>query len=555
MLERGLLSRILYPVPPPSYHADSFPKELIWIPKKWQLSSDGPPPPLDAESVPCLLLTYPSARFLIIFFHSNAEDLGRCRGFCCYLREQFQVHVLAVEYPGYGVCPGTASGQTVMENAQAALHFATDVLKWPLDSIKVFGRSIGTGPAVQLASLFTFAGVILVTPFLSIQELFRDRVGPLANLVEEWFANGEEAPKIKSPTMIIHGQRDELISCRHGEQLYEALRSRKLLVSPPDMEHNTNLLTNLQYFVLPMFQFFALPDYVFQDMEVPEWVYDRRRCPAVQHPTSATSLSPSLPHSLSPEFAHQREAATALQSSSPGSSPESQQALSRIQAAAGRLIGAEICSDKLCEAHSPLPVPPREQPPAAILQTSQRSPSAPRLCGPREGLSPQSAQTVRPSAKRSASGGRIAKTSGAGVCAPAAWTAWCSSRGNGFVDMHEAADPVLTVIEGSPAVRSPPTWVPRTGFLRKSRPAPATRPTQGGTSGSYLPPGCRTVPTPIMGAWCCNGPLEDDHGEPVTPENFSHSGSAMDEELLPRMGVAAPAAIHMPRGVRCAISI
>ena len=35
------------------------------------------------------------------------------------------MHVLAVEYPGYGVCPGVATGPSVMENAFSALHFAT----------------------------------------------------------------------------------------------------------------------------------------------------------------------------------------------------------------------------------------------------------------------------------------------------------------------------------------------------------------------------------------------------------------------------------------------
>mmetsp|Transcript_23202 Transcript_23202/g.54317 ORF Transcript_23202/g.54317 Transcript_23202/m.54317 type:complete len:580 (-) Transcript_23202:118-1857(-) len=292
MLERGLVSRILFPAPVPTYSADSYPEELVWVPKGQSAGSTSPPP-LDEDSVPCLLLTYPSARFLIIFFHSNAEDLGRCRGFCCYLREQFQVHVLAVEYPGYGICPGIPTGESVMDNAFAALQFATDTLGWPLDSIKVFGRSIGTGPTVGLASRFSFAGVILVTPFLSVQELFRDRVGPFAGLIEEWFANRDGAPKISSPTMIIHGQRDELIHCRHGESIYELLRTRKLMISPVDMEHNTNLLENLQFFVLPMFQFFALPDYVFQDMKVPTWAYDRRRSPFYRESDDSSAAMPT----------------------------------------------------------------------------------------------------------------------------------------------------------------------------------------------------------------------------------------------------------------------
>jgi hypothetical protein len=300
MLERGLVSRILFPAPPPSYDVDCFPHDLIWVPKAQAAVSrpEDPSacPPIE-DCIPCLLLTYPSARFLIIFFHSNAEDLGRCHGFCCYIRDQFQVHVLAVEYPGYGICPGVPSGETVMENALAAMKFVTDTLQWPMDSIKVFGRSIGTGPAIGLASIFSLAGLILVTPFLSVQELFRDRVGPLAGFVEEWFPNRDSAPKITSPTMIIHGQRDELIACRHGESIYELLRPRKLLISPPEMEHNTNLLTNMQFFVLPMFQFFALPDYAFQDLQVPPWAFDKRRSPFYIRPCVEIS-SHQLPNTI-----------------------------------------------------------------------------------------------------------------------------------------------------------------------------------------------------------------------------------------------------------------
>lgn len=290
---RNLVSRILFPAPRPTYTVDSFPRDLVWVPQvRAARPDDKEPPPAGEGSVPCLLLTYPSARFLIIFFHSNAEDLGRCHGFCCFLREQFQVHVLAVEYPGYGVCPGIPTGESVMGNAMAAFRFATETLAWPLESIKVFGRSIGTGPAIGLASLFRIAGLILVTPFLSVRDLFRDRVGPFASLVEERFDSKSLVSKIVAPTMIIHGQRDELISCRHGESLYELLRARKLLISPPEMEHNTNLLTDLQYFVLPMFQFFALPDYAFQDMMVPAWAYDKRRSPFYVRPAMEVGPPP-----------------------------------------------------------------------------------------------------------------------------------------------------------------------------------------------------------------------------------------------------------------------
>ncbi|CAJ1378671.1 unnamed protein product [Effrenium voratum] len=281
-LQRGVLTRILYPAPEPSYSVDSFPGELVWVPKKSSL--DGDAPGFGVDSVPCLLLKYPYSRFLVLFFHSNAEDLGRCYSFCQQLRDKFQVHVLAVEYPGYGVCPGVATGKSVTENALSALHFATQSLSWPLDSIKIFGRSIGTGPAIKLASLFRFAGVILVTPFLSIAELFRDRVGPLSKLVEEWYPNGDLVGKVGSPVLIIHGKSDDMIAYRHAESLFDRISTRKLLVSPPNMAHNTNLMNDLSFLVMPATHFFSLPDYIFQDLRVPSWALRRPSSWALRAP-------------------------------------------------------------------------------------------------------------------------------------------------------------------------------------------------------------------------------------------------------------------------------
>lgn len=236
------------------------------------------------KTVPCLLLTVESARYLLIYFHSNAEDLGRCRWFCQFLRDQFQVHVLAVEYPGYGVCPGSVSREGVLANAEAALQFAMDALRLPLEQIKVFGRSIGTAPALALAARSQLAGLILVTPFLSVRQLFHDRIGPLSNLVEEWFENDVAMERVQSPTMFVHGRDDKIVSFHHSEELYRKCNVRKLLVTPVGLDHNTNLTADAAFLVIPMFRFFSLPDYCFAELEVPPWVFDKRRSPLYARP-------------------------------------------------------------------------------------------------------------------------------------------------------------------------------------------------------------------------------------------------------------------------------
>jgi hypothetical protein len=49
-----------------------------------------------------------------------------------------------------------------------------------LQNIAALGRSIGSGPAVYVSSLFQLAGLVLVSPFLSLSALIKDRYGSLA---------------------------------------------------------------------------------------------------------------------------------------------------------------------------------------------------------------------------------------------------------------------------------------------------------------------------------------------------------------------------------------
>lgn len=255
----------------------------------------------DSEKVPCLFLPFRHSRFLVIYFHANAEDLGSCRSFCSLLRELFQVHILAVEYPGYGVCGGKTDEAGIHAHAEAALRFATQTLRWPLDGIKLFGRSLGTGPCLAMAARYAVAGVILVSPFTSIRDLFRAQVGPVAELVDDRFANLEVAKHVKSPTLIVHGQLDTLVPAKHGRAIYDAIGSRKMMVCPAHMGHNTSLLKNAGTLVLPMTQFFSLPDYAFEELQVPAWVYPRSCASSVTAAREETAAQEEPADGLSEE--------------------------------------------------------------------------------------------------------------------------------------------------------------------------------------------------------------------------------------------------------------
>lgn len=285
-----LVSRVLFPAPETSYGIDDFPDELIWVPKSLNPQTSTP-----EDCIPCLFLISPSARFLVFYLHSNAEDLGRCYPFCSLLRYQFQVHVLAVEYPGYGICPGgQADEESVTENAFVAFRFIREVLCWPLDGILILGRSVGTGPALAIAVEHEVYGVILISPFLSIQEICRDVIGPLAYFITDRFPNKERVQRLRSPLLLVHGKKDIVVPLTHGERLYELCRTRKRLVCPDQMEHNTNLHADAAFFVLPMLQFFALPDYCFDEIRVPHWAYDKRLSTHFKGDSTPVEVSPGV---------------------------------------------------------------------------------------------------------------------------------------------------------------------------------------------------------------------------------------------------------------------
>merc|ERR1719424_408927 len=103
-------------------------------------------------------------------------------------------------------------------------------------------------------------------------------------MIEEWFCNEDAIKDVKSPTMIIHGKKDLLIPCAHGETIFQICSTRKLFINPQLMEHNTNLTSDISYLIVPMFRFFALPDYSFKELKIPAWAFDKRRSPLYVRP-------------------------------------------------------------------------------------------------------------------------------------------------------------------------------------------------------------------------------------------------------------------------------
>ena len=183
-------------------------------------------PPLEyIDGVPCLWYGHSRQRGIIVYLHCNGVDLGQIRNLAFTMGRQTQHSVLAVEYPGYGIHQGRPTPQSCVRTGNRVLSYLKR--RHPSLPIVLVGRSIGTGVACQLAKEGNYKAVILISPFSSVEQMAKRMVGGLiASAVASGVFDSEAAlSKVKTPTLLFHGDSDTLIPADHSSILREASAS------------------------------------------------------------------------------------------------------------------------------------------------------------------------------------------------------------------------------------------------------------------------------------------------------------------------------------------
>jgi len=91
----------IFPAPQPSYLQDDYQPDLIYLPRR---QTEIIPNHDQSLPIPCLYMPYHNGSTkLLLYFHGNAEDLGLAWELLDHIRSSLKVHVLAMEYPGYGI--------------------------------------------------------------------------------------------------------------------------------------------------------------------------------------------------------------------------------------------------------------------------------------------------------------------------------------------------------------------------------------------------------------------------------------------------------------------
>src|SRR5215813_8849549 len=124
---------------------------------------------LEVCSAPSFRLGIPivaSEDFTVLFSHGNAEDIGDDESLLERIRAA-GFAVFAYDYQGYGTSEGRPSERHAYEDELAAYNFLLQSMHVPGSRIIALGRSVGSGPACDLASRHPVAGLILESAFTS----------------------------------------------------------------------------------------------------------------------------------------------------------------------------------------------------------------------------------------------------------------------------------------------------------------------------------------------------------------------------------------------------
>lgn len=187
----------------------------------------------NGNKISAIYLPNPSARFTLLVSHGNGEDLGDIREWLEDLRRA-GFSVFAYDYQGYGTSEGKPDENAAYADESAAYDFLAIQLGTRPDDIVIFGRSVGTGPAVQLAARRPAAGLVLQSPFLSaFRVLTRIPLLPF-----DRFPNYKRIRHVHCPVLIMHGTADSVIGLWQGKKLFQLANEPKQFVAIEGADHN-----------------------------------------------------------------------------------------------------------------------------------------------------------------------------------------------------------------------------------------------------------------------------------------------------------------------------
>ena len=203
-----------------------------------------------------------ASRPTLIFFYGNGSCLA-------YTQREFHefrrlgLNVLIPEYPGYGISPGGAPGESSFyETADAAYDYLLSRADIDRTRILAGGWSMGAAVAIDLASRRPVSHVFTVSAFTSMHEVARLVApwAPTSLLIRSRFDNRAKLPALSAPLLLFHGEQDSLVPSSMSADLAALARPKPArVITFPGVGHNDIFSLGGPAILNHLREFLALP--------------------------------------------------------------------------------------------------------------------------------------------------------------------------------------------------------------------------------------------------------------------------------------------------------
>lgn len=170
--------------------------------------------------------------YWILQLHGNADSAFSADQIRhCEALRRAGFSALNIDYRGFGLTAGVASEASMYADAEAGLG-AILQRGVPPERIIVLGHSLGSGPAVVLATRHPIAALVLFGAFTSIPDAAADRYPwlPVRYAASVRFDSLARMPAVHVPLVIAHSRFDTTIPYSHALRLYAAAHDPKRLI-------------------------------------------------------------------------------------------------------------------------------------------------------------------------------------------------------------------------------------------------------------------------------------------------------------------------------------
>jgi pimeloyl-ACP methyl ester carboxylesterase len=183
-----------------------------------------------------------AARGALVAFHGNADLAGWLVPWARELSRRTGRLVVLAEYRGYAGLPGPPRVEGVRRDARAALRLTTETLGVPPARVALYGHSLGSAVATELAAEAGASTLLLESPFTSARAMARLAARPIA---AAWPLVGRipydteaRVRALDAPVWVAHGERDVIVPVAMGRAVHAAARRPGELLLVPDAGHN-----------------------------------------------------------------------------------------------------------------------------------------------------------------------------------------------------------------------------------------------------------------------------------------------------------------------------